>query len=152
MRVKYQVSSVEDTLFSRGIMHIIQILVSLVLVASTSSGHVPYSEYILAPASRTVYPAAVHKVNGTVTGAESLIGASPGSALFDGVSSVTFDYSKNIAGVVSVTVGSSSSSDALIGLTYTESSLWINGQASDATADAGLVRRASRNCTFLREI
>jgi len=132
-------------------MHIIRILVSLVLVASTSGGHVPYSEYILAPTSRTVYPAAVHKFNGTVTGAESLIGASPGSALFDGISSVTFDYSKNIAGVVSVTVGSSSSSDAFIGLTYTESSLWINGQASDATADAGLVRRLQEIAQFFEK-
>jgi hypothetical protein len=37
-----------------------------------------------------------------------------------------------------VTVGTSSSPDAQIGLTYTESSLWISGQANDATADAGL--------------
>jgi hypothetical protein len=51
---------------------------------------------------------------------------------------VTFDYGKNIVGVVSVTVGRTSSPDAQIGLTHTESNLWINGQASDATADAGL--------------
>jgi len=111
-------------------------LVSL-LSSSLLAGAVPYSEYILAPASRTVYPASVYKVNGTVTGAESLFQAS-GSAVFNGVSSVTFDYGKNIAGVVSVTVGSSSSPDAFIGLTYTESSVWINGHGSDATGDAGL--------------
>lgn len=99
---------------------------------------VPYSEYILAPSSRTVYPASVHKVNGSVSNAASLAGSAHGSATFNGVSSVTFDYGKNIAGVVSVTVGTSSSRHAFIGLTYTESSLWINGQASDATADAGL--------------
>jgi len=80
----------------------------------------------------------VHRVNGTVSNAESLTTKSHGSAIFHGISSVTFDYSKNIAGVVSVTVGTSSSPIAFIGLTYTESSLWINGQASDATADAGL--------------
>lgn len=99
---------------------------------------IPYSEYILAPSTRTLHPVSVYKVNGTVTNAESLTGDDIGSATFYPNSSVTFDYSKNIAGVVSVTVANSSSPDALIGLTYTESSLWINGQASDATADAGL--------------
>jgi hypothetical protein len=59
-------------------------------------------------------------------------------AVFHDISSVTFDYGKNVAEVVFVTAGKSSSSDAVISLTYTESSLWINGQASDATADAGL--------------
>jgi hypothetical protein len=98
---------------------------------------IPYSEYILAPSSRTVYPVSVHQVNGSISDASSLA-ASSGSATFNGTSAVTFDYGKNIAGVVSVTVGSVSSSDAFIGLTYSESSLWINGQASDATADAGL--------------
>jgi hypothetical protein len=67
-----------------------------------------------------------------------LTGQANGYAVFQGISSVAFDYGKNIAGVVSVTVGTSSSPGALIGLTYTESSLWVNGQASDATADAGL--------------
>ncbi|RDW95315.1 six-hairpin glycosidase-1 [Coleophoma crateriformis] len=97
-----------------------------------------YEEYILAPASRTIYPSVVHQVNGTVSNANSLLGGPNGSATFHGNSSVTFDFTKNVGGVVSVTVKSASSADAFIGLTYTESSLWINGQASDATADAGL--------------
>ncbi len=40
--------------------------------------------------------------------------------------------------MASVTVGRSSSQDDFLGLPYTESSLWINDEASDATADAGL--------------
>jgi hypothetical protein len=114
------------------------ILVSLAIFETSFVFAVPYDAYILAPESRTIYPSTIHKVNGTVTNADSLIGGPGGSATFHGVSSVTFDHGKNIAGVVSVTVGTSSSHDAQIGLTYTESSLWINGQASDATADAGL--------------
>lgn len=39
--------------------------------------------------------------------------------------------------MVSVTIGSSSSSDAFIGLTYSESSIWISGEGSDATGDFG---------------
>ena len=100
---------------------------------------VPYSQYILAPSSRTLYPSSIYKVNGTVENAESLTNSAVGNATFTGAnSSVTFDYGKNIAGVVSVTVGTSSSLDAFIGLTYTESSEWISGLGSDATADAGI--------------
>jgi hypothetical protein len=113
-------------------------LLGLVALALPVVATVPYQEYILAPSSRTVYPASVHQVNGSVTNAASLVESADDNAIFNGISSVTFDYAKNIAGVVSVTVGESSSYDAVIGLTYTESSLWINGQASDATADAGL--------------
>ena len=100
---------------------------------------IPYSEYILAPSSRTLYPASVYKVNGTVENAESLTNSAAGNATFTGTnSSVTFDYGKNIAGLVSVTVGTSSSPDAFIGLTYTESSEWISDLGSDATAFVGI--------------
>jgi hypothetical protein len=119
-------------------MHAHFTILSVAALATPLLATVPYSQYILAPESRTVYPAWVHQVNGSITNAASLAGGPNGSATFNGVSSVTFDHGKNIAGVVSVTVGTSSSPDAFIGLTYTESSLWINGQASDATADAGL--------------
>jgi energy-coupling factor transporter transmembrane protein EcfT len=116
----------------------LSICIALMLLSQAFVAAVPYSNYILAPKSRTVYPAAVHKVNGTVSNAESLIENVHGDACFQGVSSVTYDYGKNIAGVVSVSVGKSSSPDAFIGLTYTESSLWISGQASDATELYGL--------------
>jgi hypothetical protein len=54
-----------------------------------------YEEYILAPASRTLHPVSVHKVNGSVSGAESLIGESTGSATFQGQSAaVTYDFGK----------------------------------------------------------
>ncbi|KAH8793970.1 hypothetical protein BGZ57DRAFT_937933 [Hyaloscypha finlandica] len=76
---------------------------------------VPYSEYTLSPDSRMLYLFAIHK------------------RLFCNI-----QLWKQLRWVVSVTVGTSSSPDAQIGLTYTESSLWISGQASDATADAGL--------------
>lgn len=121
-------------------MHVLtSICCSVALVClSTTVQAIPYSEYILAPSSRTLYPASVHRVNGTVSNASSLTGSASGSAIFNGTSAVTYDYGKNIAGLVSITVGASSSLDAYIGLGYSESSLWINSQASDATADAGL--------------
>lgn len=115
-------------------------------LAGLAASATPYDEYILAPSSRTIYPASLHRANGTVTNAQSLVGvpssssssSANGSAVFRGNSSVTFDYAKNIGGIVSVTVGAVSAPPAILGLTYTESSFWINGAASDATSDAGL--------------
>ncbi|PSR77048.1 Six-hairpin glycosidase-like protein [Coniella lustricola] len=113
-------------------------LLAPVLVGGRASATALYSDYILAPASRVILPPAIHQVNGTVSNAQSLIGAANGSATLKGSSTITFDYEKNIGGIVGVTVGSVSSPDEVIGITFTESSLWINGAASDATADAGL--------------
>lgn len=96
-----------------------------------------YDQYILAPSSRTIYPASVHTINGTVDNAGSICGSSPGSATFHDESSVAYDYGKNTGGVVTVTVGSISDTDQFIGVAFSESSLWISDQWSDATADAG---------------
>lgn len=100
---------------------------------------VPYSEYILAPSSRTVFPVAVHQVNGTVTNAEGILNGANTSATFAALSAVTYDFGKNIAGQVSVVAGDSVfSPDAVIGLTYTESSFWIANYGCDATANSGV--------------
>lgn len=109
----------------------------LAWTATIASG-VSYSEYILAPDSRTIYPTAIHRVNGSVSNANSLLASPVGNATLKGNASITFDYTKNVGGVVSVTVASSSPPGTVLGVTFTESSLWINGQACDATADAGL--------------
>lgn len=112
------------------------LLLSLAWAAHAASN---FSEYILAPDSRTIYPAAIHRVNGSVSNADSLLSSPNGNAILTGNSSITFDYTKNIGGIVSVTVSSSDlPPDTVLGVTFTESSLWINGQACDATADAGL--------------
>lgn len=63
----------------------------------------PYSEYILTPASRTLLPATVYNVNGSVTQAASLT-SPPGNATFKGASAVTYDFGKNVAGIVSFNV------------------------------------------------
>ncbi|CAN8102185.1 unnamed protein product [Discula destructiva] len=104
-----------------------------------SANSVPYSEYILAPPSRTVFPVSVYNVNGTVTNAEGLLNGANSSATFSASSAVTYDFGKNIAGQVSLTAGDSVyAPDAVIGITFSESSLWIAGYASDATASDGV--------------
>lgn len=106
-------------------------------VASATS--LPYSEYILAPKSRTVLPVSIHSSNGSVSNPEALLqGASNGSAVFTGNASTAYDFGINIAGIVSVSVGGSvDSTGDYIGVTFSESSLWISNRSSDATADAG---------------
>lgn len=115
-------------------MHLIPFLLPLVVAASS----VPYQEYILAPTSRDLTPSSVHSVNGSITNAAALTQASTGGTTFNGVSSVTYDFGKNVAGLVSLDVGSSSSPSAFLGVTFTESSIWISNEACDATGNSGL--------------
>lgn len=106
-------------------------------VLFTLAQAIPYDQYILAPSSRTLKPISVYNVNGTVTGADFVTEGKTGSLSFQGESAVTFDYAKNIAGIVTLNVSSVSDASQFVGLTFSESSLWISGLYSDATADAG---------------
>ncbi|PSN71709.1 bacterial alpha-L-rhamnosidase domain-containing protein [Corynespora cassiicola Philippines] len=107
-----------------------------VLSLTTLSVAIPYEEYILAPRSRTLNPTSVHSTNGSVSNPESLAGAS-GSSIFEGDAATAYDFGINIAGVVSLNIGEVSDSDQYIGVTFSESSLWVSNRSSDATADAG---------------
>ncbi|ESZ95433.1 glycoside hydrolase family 78 protein [Sclerotinia borealis F-4128] len=112
-------------------------LLGLFVVSTTA---VPYEEYILTPNSRTLIPASVYNVNGSVTNPEALAASGcSGSASFGSSSAVTYDFEKNIAGIVSFNVGSVDRDvDQFVGISFTESSLWINENGCDATADAGI--------------
>ncbi|KAK8168811.1 bacterial alpha-L-rhamnosidase domain-containing protein [Phyllosticta citrichinensis] len=110
---------------------------SLIAVFAALSHAIPYEEYILAPSSRDLHPVSVYKINGTVNGADTLTGDALGSATFTDDSAVTYDYGKNIGGVVSLTIGEVSDENQYIGVTFSESSLWISGKSSDATTDSG---------------
>lgn len=112
-------------------------LTSTALLLSGLATAAKYEEYILAPRSRTLYPEKVHGFNGSISGTDSLIGSAGGEAVFDGVSAVTYDFGKNIAGLVSLQIGDVDE-DQFIGLTYSESSLWISNISCDATEDAGM--------------
>jgi hypothetical protein len=97
---------------------------------------IPYEEYILAPSSRNLHPVSVHSTNGSVTFPESLTSSS-GSAIFTDDAATAYDFGINIAGVVTLTIGSVSDSNQYIGVTFSESSLWVSNKSCDATADAG---------------
>ncbi|KAL2856125.1 Six-hairpin glycosidase-like protein [Aspergillus pseudodeflectus] len=112
------------------------ILAAIHIAACVSAS--PYSEYILAPSSRTIRPSAVYGSFGSVARPHYLCTHAGQKTVLNGLSSVTYDFGKNIAGIVSIDVEQSSSPDADINLTFSESSLWISNTSSDATADEGL--------------
>lgn len=107
------------------------------LAAVSQAGKTPYDEYILAPSTRNLVPETIYQINGSVSNADVLTSPGSGNATFNGPASVTFDFGRNIGGIVSLDIASASSSAAFVGVTFTESSLWINSEACDATADAG---------------
>lgn len=89
------------------------------------------------PSKRKILPAKVHNINGTAINAASLT-KPPGSTKISGHSAITYDFGKNVAGIVSFNTSVVSGSENYIGISFTESSLWINSEGCDATADAGL--------------
>ncbi|KAH8901378.1 bacterial alpha-L-rhamnosidase domain-containing protein [Thozetella sp. PMI_491] len=98
---------------------------------------VPYSECILTPRSRIVVPKLVYHVNGTVENAEALLRTGQ-SAAFMGLSAATYDFGQNVAGIVSFKTSRVVGDAEFIGISFTESSLWINAEGCDAMADAGI--------------
>ncbi|THY71746.1 Six-hairpin glycosidase [Aureobasidium pullulans] len=112
--------------------------VALTTLLSSSAATVPYAEYILAPSQRDLFPVKVHQANGTVTNAAGVTTSGSGGTTFNSVSAVTYDYTKNIGGLVSFVVSSASDSEQYIGISYTESSLWISPDGSDATQNIAI--------------
>ncbi|KAM0136265.1 hypothetical protein ACHAO1_004742 [Botrytis cinerea] len=114
--------------------------ISLLGLCVVSTKAIPYEEYILTPNSRTLVPVSVYNINGSVTNAEALTGTgSSDPATFGPSSAITYDFEKNIAGIVSFNVGTiDGDGDQFIGISFTESSLWISDKGCDATADGGI--------------
>ncbi|OKL58657.1 hypothetical protein UA08_06328 [Talaromyces atroroseus] len=101
---------------------------------------IPYSQYILAPSERCITPVSVYSINGTVHDADALTASGTGVATFAANSNITYDHGKDIGGLASFTVSNVSQSDAgeYIGISFTESSLWISPNGSDATANVAI--------------
>ncbi|ETS78788.1 hypothetical protein PFICI_08641 [Pestalotiopsis fici W106-1] len=90
-----------------------------------------YSEYILAPKSKTLLPKSVYSLNGPVAKAHRLL--SGDAATFTGVNtSVTFDFGKEIGGNINFNVDSFDGSSHSLAFTFTESSQWISPEFCDS--------------------
>ncbi|KAH9921974.1 uncharacterized protein BXZ73DRAFT_104232 [Epithele typhae] len=129
----YKATGIQDDLLASASMRSLLCVLASVAVAAA----VPYQEYILAPPSRTVHPVSVHSHHGSLSSSNTLVGgpSSKTSIILNGFnSSITYDFGKNIGGWVNLDVSSHKGS---VGVTFSESSLWISSEHCDATADAG---------------
>ncbi|KAG9947652.1 bacterial alpha-L-rhamnosidase domain-containing protein, partial [Aureobasidium melanogenum] len=115
-----------------------QPVVALASLLCLTASAVPYAEYILAPSQRDLSAISVHQTNGTVINAAGVTTSGSGGTTFNSVSAVTYDYTKNIGGLVSFVVNSSSDSEQYIGISFTESSMWISPDGSDATQNIAI--------------
>ncbi|KAK5121877.1 hypothetical protein LTR85_004448 [Meristemomyces frigidus] len=109
---------------------------ALALISITSA--IPYSEYILAPPQRILLPETVHRANGSVSNPSGLTTGGRGNTILASESAITYDYSKNIGGLVSFTVSSVNGSANFIGISFSESSFWISPHGSDATQNVAI--------------
>lgn len=98
---------------------------------------VPYGQYILAPSSRNLEPVSVKEINGTVRNAEALLGGNRSSATLEGDSWVTLDYGKNIGGLLSIEVDRVRKGGVSVGITFSESPVFISPDSSDGQSDGG---------------
>ena len=110
-----------------------------IIALAVPSSAIPYEQYVLAPKSRTLHPVSIHSSNGSVSSPESLTTSSAANftAVFQGVAATAYDFGINIAGVVTLNIAAVSDDNQYIGVTFSESSLWVSNASSDATADAG---------------
>jgi hypothetical protein len=110
-----------------------------ILGMAVPSASIPYDQYILAPKSRTLHPVSVHSANGSVTTPEHLTTrfSENTTTVFAGEAAAAYDFGINIAGIVTLDVAAVSDAHQAIGVTFSESSLWVSNASSDATADAG---------------
>jgi hypothetical protein len=97
-----------------------------------------YSEYILSPPQRLLSPVSVHRANGSISNSKGVTVGGSGSVVLERQSAITYDYGKNIGGVVSFSVSNTSGLDEFIGISFSESSFWISPNGSDATQNTGI--------------
>ncbi|KAJ7881488.1 glycoside hydrolase family 78 protein [Mycena olivaceomarginata] len=90
----------------------------------------PWDAFNYAPKSKTVYPAAIREVEGTVTDSERLVN-NAGSATLSGQGSwVTLDFGVEVGGLISLNFDSVAPASSLA-LSFTESPSFIRPTASD---------------------
>ncbi|CAA7264018.1 unnamed protein product [Cyclocybe aegerita] len=115
---------------SMWLLRLVSVFMSLASSCSALAPSGAWDRFNLAPASRTVYPTAIHSMNGTVKEANLLID-NKGKATFIGIGSwVALDFGIEVGGLISMNFDSVTSTSSLV-LSFTESPLFIRPTASD---------------------
>lgn len=90
----------------------------------------PWESYNLSPSSRTIEPVAIYATTGSVTSPEPVL-RGRSSRISGTGSGITFDFGKDVAGIVSLEFAGSSGAQQ-VGLAFSESSDYV-GNTSDAS-------------------
>ncbi|KAK1937158.1 hypothetical protein P3T76_009936 [Phytophthora citrophthora] len=106
----------------------ISILASLATGAIISTS--PWDSYIQSPASRDILPESIYRTSGNVTLSElnQLAATLSGNG-----STVTFDFGRQVSGVITVHFGASTSSGSQLGIAFTENEQYIGITSDRAT-------------------
>ncbi|MGH1554164.1 hypothetical protein ACRAWF_26120 [Streptomyces sp. L7] len=84
------------------------------------------------PTSRTLKPTAVYRTSGSVANPTNVLNGQA-TRISGSQSAVTLDFGKEVGGLVTLSFGSTSSSNQRVGLAFSESSLYV-GNNSDRSS------------------
>ncbi|GMF20849.1 unnamed protein product [Phytophthora lilii] len=126
------------------------------LVAITTGGAIgasgPWDSYIQSPASRDVVPENIYGSSGDVTLSKT---NSLGATLSGNGSTVTFDFGRQVSGVITVQFGPATTSGSKLGVAFTENKKYIGITSDRATGpvlDGTIFAPAEPECWFCVEV
>jgi Bacterial alpha-L-rhamnosidase 6 hairpin glycosidase domain/Carbohydrate binding module (family 6) len=123
------------------------ILTPAAALQASSISH-PWDVYNYSPSSRTIAPVAIYTVTGAVSNPNNILSGSATRISGYG-SSITLDFGKEVAGIITLSAAGSSDAKQSVGLTFSESSNNI-GASSDAStgSDSAVIASITGAGTF----
>ena len=112
------------------------LLATSAAITASAASAVPYQNYVLAPSTRTLRPVAIYKQDGPSSSPDALLDghdADAALALDAFNASVTYDFGKTIGGFLNLNI----SSVGNVGVTFSQSSVWVSSWGSDAMNGEG---------------
>ncbi|MFF4353855.1 trehalase family glycosidase [Streptomyces sp. NPDC001530] len=124
---------------------------AVTLTTATSVGAAAVDPLSYSPTSRTLKPTAVYRTSGSVANPQNVL-SGQSTRISGSQSAITLDFGKEVAGMGTLSFGSTSDSNQRVGLAFSESSLYV-GTNSDRSSgrdgeDGALYTTASANGTY----
>lgn len=122
---------------------------------SIPSNRVEASKYNYAPSSRTLHPVRVAKTSGNVINPDAVLKGGASVIVWKG-SSITYDFGKEVGGIVSLSFGDASDAVQRVGVAFSES-LTYAGPESDrsngsSNGDGALIANVTPHGTYTMPI
>ena len=128
------------------------LLVAVLLGAASPAGAFPCASDNFSPATRTLAPVSIYRSTGLVGHPRAVL-AGRSTRLSGAGSSVTLDFGKDVAGIITLGFAGASDGQQSLGLAFTESPLYV-GTDSDASQggagdDGALTAPVTANGTYI---